>query len=134
VANVAELEWTPGDALALEVRPSVALADPLWIEVRYRFRSQEEGSFERVEALPEVAPLIPFPEGDLRFPGSVLNSGTETTLHTLAGGLRFQPPNGQFPVEVWAHVSFSLAGRGGQALRETRAEFGGRLYYGLWGR
>lgn len=134
VANVAELEWTPGNALAVELRPSVALADPLWIELRYRFRSETAGSFERVEPLPELAPPIPFPEGNLRLPGSVLAAGTEATLHTLAGGLRFQPPNGQFPVEAWAHVTLSLAGSGGQTLRETRAEFGGRLYYGLWGR
>lgn len=133
VANVAEVQWTPGAALALEVRPSIALADPLWIEFRYRFRSEGEDTFVRVDPLPEAAPLIPFPEGNLGYPGSVLATGTEATLHTLAGGLRFQPPNGAFPVEAWAHVAVSLAGTGGQTLRESRAEFGGRVYYGLWG-
>jgi hypothetical protein len=134
VANVAEVEWTPGDALALEVRPSIALADPLWIEFRYRFRNEGEDSFRRVEALPDVPPPIPFPEGDLRYPGEVLQVGTALTLHTLAGGLRFQPPNGEFPLEAWVHVAVSLAGSGGQTLRESRAEFGGRVYYSLWGR
>lgn len=133
VANVAEVEWTPGNAVAFEVRPSIALADPLWIEFRYRYRSKGEDSFERVVPLPEVAPPIPFPEGDLRYPGEVLQIGTDLTLHTLAGGLRFQPPDGEFPVEAWVHVALSLAGSGGQTLRESRAEFGGRVYYGLWG-
>jgi hypothetical protein len=133
LANLAEVEWTPGNLLTLELRPSFAVADPLWLEVDYRYRSKGDDQYERTTPLPEAGPPIPYPEGQLGLPAEVLEVESSMELHTLGGGLRYQPPQGEFPVEVWAGVAFSVMGSGGQTLKETRARFGGRVYFSLWG-
>ena len=133
VSNVSELEWTPGNLLAFEVRPSFALSGPLWIEGRYRYRSKGEDTFERVGQPPEAGEAIPYPEGLLGYDPSVLADGTDMTFQALGGGLRYHPPEGDFPVEVWFGVEYALSGSGARTLKRTRAEFGGRVIWRLWG-
>ncbi len=133
VANVSELEWTPGNLLAFEVRPSFALSGPLWIEGRYRYRSKGEDTFERVGEPPEIGEPIPYPEGFLGYDPSVLAEGTDMMFQALGGGLRYHPPEGEFPVEVWFGVEYALTGSGARTLKRTRVEFGGRVVWRLWG-
>jgi hypothetical protein len=77
--------------------------------------------------------LGPYPTGELYEAPSVLNADTNTTLQEVGGGLRYHPPEGAFPVEVWARVQVALSGSGDEALRRTRLEFGGRVTRSLWG-
>jgi len=133
VVNTAEVERTPGNQLTFELRPSFALSDPLFVELRYRYRSKGGDTYTRVGPEPEIGDPIPYPEGYLGYDVAVLAEGTEMTFQTLGGGLRYHPPEGEFPVEVWVGAEFALSGSGGRTLKRTRAEFGGRLYYALWG-
>ena len=133
VVNIAEVEWTPGNQLAFEVRPSFAISDPLFLEARYRYRSKSEDTFELVGEPPVPGETIPYPEGFLGYDPSVLAVGTDLTFQTLGGGLRYHPPQGEFPVEAWFGVEYALSGSGSRTLKRTRAEFGGRVYWALWG-
>ena len=133
VANVTELDWTPGNLLTFEVRPSFALSGPLWIEGRYRYRSKGEDTFERAGPPPEIGETIPYPEGYLGYDPSVLAVGTDMTFQSLGGGLRYHPPEGEFPVEAWFGVEYALSGSGARTLKRTRVEFGGRVLWRLWG-
>jgi hypothetical protein len=133
VANVTELDWTPGNLLDFEVRPSFALSGPLWIEGRYRFLSKGRDTFERVGEPPEIGETIPYPEGLLGYDPAVLAEGTDMTFQALGGGLRYHPPEGEFPVEVWFGAEYALSGSGARTLKRTRFEFGGRVVWRLWG-
>jgi hypothetical protein len=112
----------------------LVLAPALIIEGRYRYHRKEADTFENLEA-PIAPPTgLPVPVGDLYTDASVLAQETEGQLHLVGGRLRFDPPEGEFPVEAWVGIESALAGSGGQVLRETRLVFGGRAHWRLWGR
>lgn len=135
VANVTDVRRTPGNTLELQVRPTFSMAPALTVEGFYRFFTREADTYERVSPLPGApAAVLPLPTRDIYTDASLLALETEATLHVAGGGLRFHPPEGDFPVEVWAHVQSAIAGSGGQTLRTTTLVFGGRATFRLWGR
>lgn len=134
-SNLRVVERAPGDALELEVRPSFSMAPALWIEGVYRYARRDPDVYRDVGPLPGApAVLLPYPSGELYAPASVLGEETGYTLHRTGGGLRYHPPAGEFPVEAWVRVEVAIAGSGGQTLKETWLEFGGRFHRSLWGR
>ena len=77
---------------------------------------------------------LPFPSGQLGADPSVLAIGSERVMQQAGGGLRYHPPAGDFPVDVWARVYLTVAGSDGRTLKRTHLEFGGRLTRRIWGR
>jgi hypothetical protein len=134
IVNTRVVERRPGDVLKVEARPSLGVGEALWIEASYRYYRRGADRYEAVGPLPgPPLELGPYPTGELYEAPSVLNADTNTTLQEVGGGLRYHPPEGAFPVEVWARVQVALSGSGDEALRRTRLEFGGRVTRSLWG-
>ncbi|UCC23772.1 MAG: hypothetical protein JSU98_08510 [Gemmatimonadales bacterium] len=134
VANTRVVERDPGDVLEVEARPAVAMGRALWIELSYRYLRKGQDRYQNVGPLPaRPVERLPYPSGDLYADPSVLEVGTERTVQRVGGGLRYHPPSGDFPAEVWARVELTIAGAGSQALKATRLEFGGRVIRSLWG-
>jgi len=134
VSNLSVVEYSPGNTLDLELRPSFSAAPALTLEGFYRHFRKDPDNFEATQPLPAPPDvLVPYPSGLLYLDPTVLESGTGSTLHLVGGGLRYHPPEGEFPVEVWANVQVAVAGSGGLTLKEKRLSFGGRATWRLWG-
>lgn len=134
VANLAEVRRKPGSTLEIRLRPTLAIAAALRVEGEYAFLRRGADEFERVGPLPGApAVLIPFPSGALYGDAGLLAEETERRVHLAGGGLRFHPPTGDFPVEVWAQVRVAVAGAGRRTMKETTLVFGGRVTRRLWG-
>ncbi|MDT8340901.1 MAG: hypothetical protein RQ751_05245 [Longimicrobiales bacterium] len=135
-ANLAVVHRDPGGTVELEVRPSLMPAPPLSVEGFYRYERRDPDRFRASGPLP-AAPEAggqPLPVGPIFSDPSLLAQQTGSTLHLAGVGLRYHPPAGEFPVEVWANVNWTVAGSGGRTLRQTRLLFGGRTTLRLWGR
>jgi hypothetical protein len=134
-ATLTEVEWTPGRAVGLEVVSRVHLTPALAFTGSYRYRDVGEATFE--------GSLPPVPTEPLVFTGvsgsvAALGRETSSTVHRVGGGLLFSTipawRRGEtgFPFEVRFHVRGAVSGSGGQTPDDLVAEFGLRLYRGLW--
>lgn len=129
--NTAIVERSPGLLLELEARPSIRMGRSLWIEGAYRFLDQGRDEYLRVSPVPGIA-AGPIPGGPTATDAALLELESSVTLHVVGGGLRYQPPEGAFPVEAWARVEGAVAGSGGRTLKELRLTLGGRFTRDLW--
>lgn len=123
-ASAAAFDRTPGRVLEALVRPSLRMGQALWLEGQYRYLDRGADAYAWAE---------PADPGDLRPDVAFLGRETALTIQMVGGGIRYQPPEGRFPLEVWFRVEVAVAGSGGQTWKETRLNLGARLTRQLWG-
>lgn len=123
-SSAASLDRTPGRLVEATLRPSLRMGQSLWIEGQYRYLDRGADAYDWAGAAEP---------GSLPTDLSFLARETAMTLQMAGGGIRYQPPDGRFPLEVWFRVEVAVAGSGGQTWKETRLDLGGRLTRQLWG-
>jgi hypothetical protein len=136
--NRATVEWTPGSYLQLELAPRYHFSDELALTAGYRLYSKGADEFVRVSPAPEPDDTSPLPSPPLYTDVSLLEEGTEETLHELGGGLLFstldswEAGRASRPFELRFEVRWGVSGSGLYVPDGVRALFGARLYFGLW--
>lgn len=135
----AEVEWTPGDYLQLELVPRYHLTPELAFAASYRFFRKGEDGFERRS--PDVVADDPLrPRGPSFGDASLLERETEETVHHVGGGLVYstleawREDRTSLPLQARFGVTGAVAGSGGQTPKTVRFRLGIRLYHRFWGR
>lgn len=132
-AALRALDWDPGDAIELEVVPRLRLTDAISLGGVYRLTRRGEDAYSYRGG----DPVLDF-DGTV-VPASVLNEGTEQTLHEWGGRIAFTTLPSFFaggtpvPYEVLLSYREAFAATAGTpAFRSFTVE--GRILYPLWGR
>ncbi|HEV2130869.1 MAG TPA: hypothetical protein VGR27_07195, partial [Longimicrobiaceae bacterium] len=132
-ATLRTLEWDPGDAIGLEVVPRLRLTDAISLGGLYRFTRRGEDAYSYRSGDPVLDS-----DGAV-VPASVLNAGTQQTLHEWGGRIAFTTLPSFFaggspvPYEVLLSYRETFAATAGTpAYRSITVE--GRILYPLWGR
>lgn len=138
-ASATRLEWDPGDELEWEVQPAFRLAPSLAIGLIWRYWRHAEDVYTRLDPLPAAPedetsprPLVP-----LTLDPAALAVGTERSVQELGGSLTYRttvlPGSDGDGFEVFLDVRRAVAGTGEHTRATTRASFGGRFMWRLWG-
>ncbi len=127
------LDWDPGDVIGLEVVPRLRLTDAISFGGVYRFTRMGEDAYSYRDG----DPVRNF-EGSV-VPASVLNEGTQRSLHEWGGRVSFTTLPSFFaggspvPYEVLFSFREAIAATAGTpAYRSVTVE--GRIMYPFWGR
>ncbi len=125
--SLADVEWTPGDYLSLEVAPRLHVTEGVALSLRYSFWHKAEDTFEADPS--DAPPAEP----------SLLELETEQTRHMLGVGASYSTlaavREGRYRLPLEARVRFltSVAGSGGRTPRLSAVEAGLRVYWKIWG-
>lgn len=137
--SVTRLEWNPGDELELEVQPAFRLAPGLSLGLVWRYWRHAEDQYTRLDPLP-AAPAEQNSARPQVYPlldASLLAIGTERSVQELGGTMTYRttalPGSGGDGFEVFLDVRRTVSGSGDYTRRATRASFGGRFMWRLWG-
>jgi hypothetical protein len=141
-ASLTVLEWDPGDELDVEVQPAFRLAPSLALGLVWRYWRHGPDTYTRVGPLPappdDGAPQDPLrPRVPVPTDPQLLEIGTERSVHELGGSLTYRttllPGSEGDGFEVFLDVRRAVSGTGDHTRVATRASFGGRFMWRLWG-
>lgn len=138
-ASAARLEWDPGDEFEWEVQPAFRLAPSLAVGLVWRYWRHAEDRYTRVDPLPGPPEPTdsPRPQVPVTLDPTVLTLGTERSVQEFGGTLTYRttvlPGSGGDGFEVFLDVRRAVAGTGDFTRVTTRASFGGRFMWRLWG-
>ncbi|HKK93618.1 MAG TPA: hypothetical protein VJ925_09295, partial [Longimicrobiales bacterium] len=95
------LTWTPGRRIFGHARLEFQPAGPLRLSVGYTFDQRGEDAYERLGAVPDVDPSVPFPSPPAFSDPALLEAGTGGTVQWLRGGVRWVPrERGAFGIDL----------------------------------
>jgi hypothetical protein len=137
--NLADVKWSPGDYLDLELVPRYHFTDELSLVAAYRFFRKQEDAFSRVSPPRDPPATPPLPSPLVFRDVGLLASGSGETLHEAGAGLFLSTvqasSQGRASVPLEAHlgVKWAVAGSGSASPKGVRANVGLRLFFRLWG-
>lgn len=142
VASLTRLEWDPGDEFDVEVQPAFRLAPALSLSLSWRYWRRTDDRYTRLDPAP-AAPADPS-SPEVRIPvetdATLLQQGTYRRLQELGGSLTYRTTElpgldgGTFEAfEAFGEIRRVIAGAGAFARPWTRASFGARVLWRLWG-
>ena len=85
------LSWTPGSRVFAHLRASFQAAGPLRLELGYTFDRRGEDDYELLGSAPVLDGNTAFPTPTLFSDPTLLEAGTDGTVHWLRGGFRWVP-------------------------------------------
>jgi len=137
-ANRAMVRWTPGNYLQLELVPRYHVTDAIAFTLGYRMFTKGEDAYERISAPIVTNGEGPFPTPPIYTDVSLLEVGTDRTLHELGGGIVFstlgaaREGRARLPFEARLGVHWGVVGSG-MAPAGVRALVGLRVFRAFWG-